>query len=95
MFANYNNLIYIDLSSFDTSKIINSQGMINNCLNLKNIVLSPLYIQNKKLFANDNNEILIKIFPNIPLENKENILPLILDGLTQEIKIQTIDDLVT
>ena len=42
MFANCNNLIYIDLSFFDTNKIINSHGMINNCMNLK-ILFYRLY----------------------------------------------------
>ena len=89
MFANCNNLISIDLSSFNTDKIINMHGMISNCLNLKDIVLSPLYIKKKNLFADKNNEILIKIYKNISSENKEKILSLILNGFNQKIKIQS------
>ena len=89
LFANCNNLISIDLSSFNTDKIINMHGMISNCLNLKDIVLSPLYIKKKNLFADKNNEILIKIYKNISSENKEKILSLILNGFNQKIKIQS------
>jgi surface protein len=89
MFANCNNLISIDLSSFNTDKIINMHGMISKCLNLKDIVLSPLYIKKKNLFADKNNEILIKIYKNISSENKEKILSLILNGFNQKIKIQS------
>ena len=82
--------------TFDTGKksvtlddcFENEIDNIEGCVNLKDIDLSSFDSKNKRLFAHFNYEVLIKIYENTALENKEKILTLILDGLIDIIKIQ-------
>ena len=91
MFAYCNNLVSIDLSSFNIKNATNCNGMFIECNNLKNINLPPLKI--KPLFEGCN-KIILK---NISFENSdgitkinENIISMILNGFIQDIKTKDI-----
>ena len=86
MFAYCNNLIDIDLSSFNSKNVKNIQYMFIGCNNLKNFDFSSLYSKIKTLFSIRNyKNILVEKEKDIS-KNKEIFLTIILKEFIHRIK---------
>ena len=51
MFSGLTNIIEVDLSNFDASKVVNINSMFNNCLNLKRINFGKINTSSVKIYV--------------------------------------------